>query len=111
MQTVSSLPAIYNNIFMFMHSLVFVRQTLVICADVLGCSGERQYQCQVGGESGGAEYQLVTLRLPVAGPIAGSDPSAAETGSAESTGTFCIAYLILFDDQVVWELHIHVYCF
>lgn len=82
-------------------------QTLVMCADVLGCSSVRQYQTDGGGAGGGAEYRLVTLRLLSSDmDCCGGDPAtAASTPLAAAAGLgCCIAYLILFDDQVRIDL-------
>ncbi len=70
-------------------------QTLVVCAEVIGCSSVRQYQQQsLGGGGGGAQYQLITLRLLSSSSLVSSGTDAASKKAS------CIAYLILFDDQV-----------
>lgn len=74
-------------------AMAFCSQTLVLCAEVLGCSAVRQYlSSSAATGSGGAEYQVVTLR------IRGTD--AEGLSSASKPVRACIAYLILFDDQV-----------
>lgn len=65
----------------------------MLFAEVLGNSAVRQYNAGAAGAVS-ADYQLVTLRLQTGAAIGGT------VNNENGNSPYCVAYLILFDDQV-----------